>query len=118
MRGLRVLLLDLLLQLADLGFGLVESDVLDQYGLRQHVECIGIRAELLIQQCFGVGILFLKLCLVDALDEGAKKLFFLGSQRCNLRRPATAGSGRLSLLRRDPAGKVAPPLDSTMQIVG
>jgi hypothetical protein len=53
------------------------------------------------------------LCLVDPLNERVKKLFFLGSQRNNLRRPATAGSGRFSLLRRDPAGKVAPPLVNT-----
>jgi hypothetical protein len=53
------------------------------------------------------------LCLVDPLNERAKKLFFLGSQGNNLRRPATAGSGRPSLLRRDPAGKVAPPVVNT-----
>jgi hypothetical protein len=44
-------------------------------------------------------------------------LFFLGSQRCNLRRPATARSGRLSLLRRDTAGKVAPPVGSTHRLL-
>ena len=109
LRPLLLLLLNLLLQLPDLRLRLVESDVLHQNGLRQHVKRIGIRAELLVDQRFGVRIFFLKLCLVYPLDERVKKLFFLGSQRNNLRRPATAGSGRLSLLRRDPAGKVAPP---------
>ena len=115
MCGLRVLLelLNLLLQLRNLGSGLIESDVLHQYRLRKHVERIGIRAELLVEQRVSVGIFFFKRCLIDPLDERIEELFFLGSQRCNLRRPATAGSGRLSLLRRDTAGKVAPPVVST-----
>ena len=116
-RGMRRLsgaaVLHLLLQLRELRLGLVEGDVLHQHRLRQHVDRIGIRAELLVEQRVGVGIFFSKLCLVDPLDERIKELFFLGSQRCNLRRPATAGSGRLSLLRRDTAGKVAPPIVST-----
>ncbi len=110
-------LLDLLLQLRDLRLRLVDGDVLHENGLRQHIERIGIRGEFLVQQRIGVGIFFFKLGLVDSLDERIEKLFFLGSQLSNLRRTATAGSGRLSLLRRDTAGKVAPPVVSTHKLL-
>lgn len=85
-----------LLQLCDLRLGLLQRDVLHQYRLRQDVERIGILPERAVQQCFGIGVFLLKLGLIDLLDERVEKLFFLGSQRRNLRRPRICGSGRPS----------------------
>jgi len=76
-RGLRALLL--LLQLADLGLCLVERDVLDQNRLGKHVKRVGISGKPLVQKRFGVGVFFLERGLVQAIDEGIQKLFFLGS---------------------------------------
>lgn len=80
MRGLGVLqLLDLLLKLAELSFGLVKGDVLHENRLREHVQGVRISGEALVQQGLGVGIFFLEGGLVEAVDEAIKKLIFLGS---------------------------------------
>ena len=62
-------LLGLLLQLRDLGLGLLERDVLDEDRLRENVNRVGIVGQLLVEQGFGVGIFFLELCLVDSLGK-------------------------------------------------
>ena len=68
-----------MLQLRDLGLGLLERDVLDEDRLRENVNRVGIVGQLLVEQGFGVGIFFLQLCLVYPLCERVQKLFFLGS---------------------------------------
>jgi hypothetical protein len=88
-RGLRALLLellDLLLKLAQLSLGLIEGNVLDEHRLGEHVQGVRISGKALVQQGLCIGILFRERSLVQAIDEGAKKLFFLGSQEYNLRR--------------------------------
>ena len=84
-------LLRLLLQLGHLRFGLLERNVLHQHRLRQNVERILVRTKRAVQQRFCVGVLFLKLCLAYPLYERVEELFFLGSQRFNLRRLANCG---------------------------
>ena len=67
MRRLLPRLLYLLPKLLYLPLGLVESDVLHQNRLRQDVERVGIGSEFVAQHILGVGIFFLKLCLVNAI---------------------------------------------------
>ena len=89
MCGLGMFLLELLklqLKLVELSLGLVKCDVLHEHGLRKHVKRVWISRQALIEQRVGVWILFLKWSLIQAIDEGVKKLFFLGSHRVNLRR--------------------------------
>ena len=86
-RRLSRLLLELL-ELSHLGLCLFQRDVLDEHGLRQDIQRIRVWPQRAIQQRFRVGVLFLKLCLVNPLDERVEKLFFLGSHSDNLRRSA------------------------------
>ena len=72
-------LLQLLLELRNLGFGLVESDVLHQHRLGKNVQRIGIGAEFVAEQILSVGIFLLQLCLVDLLRQGRQEFLFLGS---------------------------------------
>ena len=59
-RGLRTLLMQLLLKLADLSPCLIEGNVLDEHRLRKHVYGVRISGQTLVQQCFGIRVLFLK----------------------------------------------------------
>ena len=71
-RGLQPLLLrllNLLLQLPDLRLGLVEGDVLHQHRLGKNIQGVGIGAQFMAEQIFGVGIFLLQFGLVDPLDE-------------------------------------------------
>jgi len=47
--------------------------------LREHVESVRISGEALVQKGLCVRILFLEGRLVETIDEGIKKLIFLGS---------------------------------------
>lgn len=98
-RGLRALLLNLLqllLKLAHLGLRLIERDVLHEHRLRKHVESVRISGETLVQQSLGIRIFFLQRSLVQAIDEGVEKLFFLGSHESSLRRSFSVRAVRLS----------------------
>jgi hypothetical protein len=81
----RLRLLQLLLQLPDLRFCLIERDVLHQNGLRQHIKSVGIRTEFAAQKILGLRVFFLELRLVDLLRQRSEQFLFLGSQRRILR---------------------------------
>ena len=63
-------LLQLLLQLGYLRPGLVERDVLHQHRLRKDIDRVRIGAQFVPEQILGIGVLFLKLGLIDFLGEG------------------------------------------------
>jgi len=66
--------------------GLIERDVLYQNRLREHVEGIRVSGKALVQQGLGIRIFFCERRLIQAINKGVKKLFFLGSHESNLRR--------------------------------
>ena len=90
-----LMLLSLLLQLRHLRLGLLKRNVLHQHSLGEYIERVRVGPERAIQQGFGIGIFFLQLSLIDALDERVEKLFFLGSQRSILRRQQNCGCAAL-----------------------
>ena len=95
-RRLRTLLLNLLLKLAELGPGLIEGDVLHENRLREHVEGVRISGEALVQKGLCVRVFFLERRLVEAIDEGIKKLIFLGSHDSKPPAELLVASGPLS----------------------
>ena len=70
-------LLDLCAGVGELFLRLVEGVLLDEHGLGEDVERVGIAAEGLLKELLGVEVLLGKLGLVDALDEALKHLLFL-----------------------------------------
>jgi hypothetical protein len=64
MRRLLPLLLQLLLELIKLSLGLLQRDVLDEDGLRQHIQGIRIAGKPLVEQRLGIRILPLKRGLI------------------------------------------------------
>jgi hypothetical protein len=96
LRTLLLKLLKLLLKLTQLRSCLIKRDVLDKDRLREHVERVRVPGKALIEQGLCVRILFLERSLIQAIDEGIKKLFFLGSHESNLRRSFTVHAARLS----------------------
>jgi hypothetical protein len=63
-RRLLPLLLKLLLKLVTLSLGLVERDVLDKHGLREHIQGVWIFGKPLVEQRLGIRILLLKRGLI------------------------------------------------------
>ena len=57
-------LLDLLLKLVQARVGLIQSDVLDENGLSEHVQRVGVSGEALVEEGLCIGIFFLERCLV------------------------------------------------------
>jgi hypothetical protein len=70
----------LLAKLLQLLLSLFEGVLLDEHGLGEDVERVGIAAERLLEHLFGVGIFFLKAGLIDALYQTLEHLLFL---RCH-----------------------------------
>ena len=57
-------LLDLLLKLVQARVGLIQSDVLDENGLSEHVQRVRVSGEALVEEGLCIGIFFLERCLV------------------------------------------------------
>ena len=77
---LLVALGELLVEVVELLLGVVERVLLDEDGLGQDVERVGVTAEVLEEELFGFGILVGELGLVDPVGEAFEQVVFL---RCH-----------------------------------
>ncbi len=69
---------ELALGLGELGLGLLQGVILDDDGLGEDVDGVGVAAEALPEQMLGVVVLLGDLGLVDAIDQALDHLLFLG----------------------------------------
>ena len=77
-------LIELGASVGDLLLSLIKCVLLDKESLSEDVERVRVSAERFLEELFGFGILFGKLCVVDAIAEALKHLFFLRGHRTPL----------------------------------
>ena len=73
---------ELLLEIGDPLLRLMQAQILDQHGLRQVIGQIRLGGHCLTDQSIGLGILVLPRGIFHAVEQGRKKLFFLGGHEC------------------------------------